>query len=172
MENCTKCDLHLNRTNVVPGSGPVPCSVMLIGEAPGRDEDILGKPFVGRAGKILKEALKEAGLTRDSVYITNIVKCRPPDNRQPRIDEVRACSVYLQKELEDVRPLKVILLGRTATRHFDEVTPPDSGDPIMVHSVYHPAYALHAPDMKAVVIKRIVDALLPTSRRSLPEGDA
>lgn len=154
MENCTDCVLHQWRTQVVSGDGPVPCDVMLIGEAPGRDEDILGKPFVGRAGGILKQALTRAGYTRDSVYITNIVKCRPPGNRVPKKEEVDACIEYLELELVRVLPKKIILLGRTAQRHFGQYFPE-----LKVSAVYHPAYALHAPDMRDVVINQIVRAL-------------
>jgi len=155
MKDCKKCNLHKFRKNVVPGDGPVPCDIMLIGEAPGRDEDILAKPFVGAAGKILNEALKEAGYTRDSVFITNIVKCRPPGNRVPKKEEITACSEYLRDEIERVSPDKIILLGRTASNTFKKHFPEFA----ITYDVYHPAYALHAPDMRDEVIRQIVEAL-------------
>jgi len=154
-EECMKCDLHQWRKEIVHGDGPVPCDVMLIGEAPGRDEDILGKPFVGAAGKILKIALEKAGYERKDVYITNIVKCRPPGNRVPKPEEISACAVYLDDEIERVSPSRIILLGRTASRTFRKYFPKFT----IARDVYHPAYALHAPDMRDVVIEQIVSAL-------------
>lgn len=154
---CTDCILHQWRTQVVPGSGPIPCDVMLIGEAPGKDENILGKPFVGRAGGILKQAIEKAGYTRDSVYITNMVKCRPPDNRPPTQTEVIKCKRHLREELKSVQPKKIILLGRTAKKRFYEHFFTEDDERII--SVYHPAYALHAPDMREIVIDQIAGAL-------------
>lgn len=158
MKDCKKCNLHRFRKNVVPGDGPVPCDIMLVGEAPGRDEDLLGKPFVGAAGRILKEALKEAGYTRESVYITNIIKCRPPNNRRPRADEIDACTEHLFNEITRVNPKRIILLGRTASGTFKKHFPMYERF-ISIYSVYHPAYALHAGDMKGEVIRQIVEAL-------------
>lgn len=155
---CTKCILHQWRTNVVPGVGPARCNMMFVGEAPGKDEDILGKPFVGRAGSVLKEAIEEAGYTKDSVYITNILKCRPPANRRPTEEEIIACIAYLKVEIDRVFPDRIILLGRTATKTFTKHFP--MYDRFMdIRSVYHPAYALHAPGMRDVVIEQIVRAL-------------
>ena len=112
--SCTSCGLSKSRTNAVPGSGSIKTEVVFIGEAPGRTEDIQGMPFVGTAGKILSEALLYAGFTREDVYITNIVKCRPPDNRRPNKQEMDSCNGYLQKELEIIRPKIVCILGNTA----------------------------------------------------------
>lgn len=156
--NCTKCVLHQWRTNVVPGVGPARCDIMLVGEAPGRDEDILGKPFVGAAGNVLKEAIEKAGYERKDVYITNTVKCRPPTNRRPTKSEIDACIDYLRIEIDRVFPDKIILLGRTASKTFNERFP--MHDRFMdIRSVYHPAYALHAPGMREIVIDQIVRAL-------------
>jgi len=111
---CTKCDLCQNRKNAVPGIGNENADIVFIGEAPGRSEDKYGKPFIGSAGKKLDEALKYAGLTREEVYITNIVKCRPPKNRVPSQHEKVMCSIYLEKELLIINPKIVCLMGNTA----------------------------------------------------------
>lgn len=111
---CDKCDLAKTRTNAVAGSGSYKSEIIFIGEAPGRNEDIRGEPFVGAAGKILSEALEYAGLTRNSVYITNVVKCRPPNNRQPNKLEIEACNNYLLEELDLIHPKIVCILGNTA----------------------------------------------------------
>ena len=112
--SCTRCDLSKSRTNAVPGSGHIETGVIFIGEAPGRNEDLQGAPFVGAAGKILSEALEYAGFTRTDVYITNVVKCRPPNNRRPNAQELDSCSIYLKKELEIIRPKIICVLGNTA----------------------------------------------------------
>ncbi|MGI0087446.1 MAG: uracil-DNA glycosylase [Nitrosotalea sp.] len=112
--SCTVCELSKSRTNAVPGSGSIKTEIVFIGEAPGRTEDIQGMPFVGTAGKIFSEALTHAGFTREDIYITNIVKCRPPDNRRPNKQEMYSCSSYLQKELEIIQPKIICILGNTA----------------------------------------------------------
>jgi len=112
--NCKLCNLCINRTNAVPGDGNSEANIMFIGEAPGRNEDVKGKPFVGMAGKILDEALVKVGLVRSRIYITNIVKCRPPGNRVPTEDERRVCKSYLEREISIVSPKIICILGRTA----------------------------------------------------------
>lgn len=111
---CTKCELCKTRTNSVPGKGNLNSNVMFVGEAPGRNEDLHGEPFVGVAGKKLSYALEKAGVSRDEVYITNTVKCRPPKNRVPSIKEKETCSEYLQKEIEIIKPKIICILGNTA----------------------------------------------------------
>ena len=111
---CTKCHLSKSRINAVPGRGNIKSEVIFVGEAPGRNEDIQGKPFVGTAGKILNEALEYAGLTRDEVYITNVVKCRPPNNRRPSNEERDACKEYLSEEMKIIQPKIICILGNTA----------------------------------------------------------
>ena len=111
---CTNCALSKTRTNAVPGSGKNEAEVVFIGEAPGRNEDVQGTPFVGTAGKILTESLEYAGFVRQDVYITNVVKCRPPDNRRPNMQEINSCSPYLREELTLIRPKIVCILGNTA----------------------------------------------------------
>jgi DNA polymerase len=113
---CTRCRLHATRTNAVPGEGPVFAPVLLVGEAPGRDEDAAGRPFVGRAGRVLDAALEAARLPREFVFITNVVKCRPPENRKPKPDEAAACRSYLMGQIACVHPRVIVTLGATALR--------------------------------------------------------
>jgi len=111
---CTKCDLCKTRTNAVPGKGNFQSDVIFVGEAPGRNEDKNGEPFVGVAGKKLSIALDEAGISRDDVYITNIVKCRPPNNRVPNSSERDTCQEYLKQEISIIKPKIICILGNTA----------------------------------------------------------
>lgn len=112
---CQDCGLYASaKTVCLIGDGPVPCDVMLIGEAPGASEDDLGKPFVGASGDVLNQALERAGLPRNEIFVTNTAKCRPSGNRTPRKAEMRACQKYLLRELEEVRPRFILLLGATA----------------------------------------------------------
>ena len=114
VRNCEKCDLYKNRTNAVFGKGPVNAGIMLIGEAPGREEDLQGIPFVGKAGKELDRMLSAAGIGIDEVFITNVVKCRPPGNRNPESLEMMKCNPYLVKQVEVIRPKVILLLGNIA----------------------------------------------------------
>ncbi len=111
---CTKCDLCKTRSNAVPGKGNFKSDVIFVGEAPGRNEDKSGEPFVGVAGKKLSIALEEAGISRDAVYITNIVKCRPPNNRVPNTNERNTCQEYLKQEISIIKPEIICILGNTA----------------------------------------------------------
>ena len=111
---CTKCDLCKTRTHSVPGKGNFNSDVIFVGEAPGKNEDLKGEPFVGVAGKKLSLALENIGVTRDEVYITNTVKCRPPKNRVPSVIEREACQEYIQKEIEIIKPKIICVLGNTA----------------------------------------------------------
>ncbi len=111
---CTKCNLCKTRTNAVPGKGNFQSDVIFVGEAPGRNEDKNGEPFVGEAGKKLSIALEEAGISRDAVYITNIVKCRPPNNRVPNTSERDTCQEYLKEEISIIKPKIICVLGNTA----------------------------------------------------------
>lgn len=111
---CTKCELSKTRTNAVPGKGNFQSDVIFVGEAPGRNEDKNGEPFVGIAGQRLNLALDNAGVLRESIYITNVVKCRPPNNRVPTISERNTCQDYLQKEISIIKPKIICILGNTA----------------------------------------------------------
>jgi uracil-DNA glycosylase len=151
VRTCKRCSLNATRTNAVPGAGPVDADVMIVGEAPGFNEDMQGKPFVGAAGKLLDTLLGQIGLDRESVYITNVLKCRPPQNRDPMPNEVEACSLFLQRQLEWIQPKVVLILGR----HALERLLPGFGPISRVHGtfvergdiayvpLYHPAAALH-----------------------------
>jgi DNA polymerase len=114
---CERCRLHEGRLNTVPGEGDLSSPVVLVGEAPGRKEDESGRPFVGSAGKLLDVALERVGLTRSQVYISNVVKCRPPGNRRPRSDEVTACTRFIDEQLGIIAPRVIAPMGNSALRH-------------------------------------------------------
>lgn len=118
VKKCTRCHLHLTRKNAVPGDGNENAEIMFIGEAPGKNEDEAGKPFVGKAGQFLDFALTEAGLDRRDVYITNVVKCRPPGNRDPVEEEIKSCSPYLDEQIEIIKPKVICTLGKFATEYI------------------------------------------------------
>jgi uracil-DNA glycosylase len=115
---CTACELHKGRTHSVPGEGPVNAEIMFIGEAPGYNEDKQGRPFVGPAGKLLEDWLAEIGLTRDDVFIANVVKCRPPNNRDPQPEEIAACAGYLERQIALLQPRLIATLGRYSMEKF------------------------------------------------------
>ncbi|MCQ8903990.1 MAG: uracil-DNA glycosylase [Methanothrix sp.] len=116
IRRCERCGLSQTRRNAVPGDGPENARIMMIGEAPGAAEDLAGRPFVGRAGALLDRALDLAGLDRGEIFITNIVKCRPPGNRRPTEEEIRACMPYLRKQIEIIRPSAICLLGNVPAK--------------------------------------------------------
>lgn len=155
-EACKKCDLCKGRTNLVPGDGSFDAQIMFVGEAPGKNEDEQGKPFVGAAGKILSTLLESIGLKREDVYITNVVKCRPPMNRDPLPEEVACCSDYLSKEVEIIQPKIIVLLGRHAMDRFLpglKITK-DHGQPFrrngqVYFPVYHPAATIYHQALRA-----------------------
>lgn len=116
--NCKHCPLWKTRTNPVIGEGNVNADIMFVGEAPGRREDQLGRPFVGRAGKLLSEMLHSVGMTRNEVYISNVVKCKPPNNRSPKAREIKACLPYLNRQIKAISPSVICTLGLTATQYI------------------------------------------------------
>ena len=118
IRKCRKCILWKKRIKAVPGEGPINARVIFIAEAPGEEEDKLGRPFVGRAGKLLNKLLTLAGLNRKTIYIANVLKCRPPKNRKPKKEEIKACLPYLKKQIEIINPQKFILLGEVAFKSF------------------------------------------------------
>lgn len=149
--NCTVCLLSESCTNKVPGTGPLDASIMLVGEAPGQHEDEQGIPFVGNGGQLLNKAIEAVGWNRDDLYITNVVKCRPPENRNPTQPEVSACFHHLKKEIEVIRPKVIIALGALAANtliHTDfKITQQnghwfDLSDETRAIAVYHPSYLL------------------------------
>ncbi len=118
IENCEKCKLSENRTNAVPGSGNEDADILLIGEGPGEKEDLQGEPFVGKAGEKLDRYLEKAGIDREEIFISNVVKCRPPDNRDPHKDELESCHPYTKRLIELIDPVTVGLLGRVPTKQL------------------------------------------------------
>ncbi len=152
---CTRCALHDGRTQTVFGVGNRQAEWMVIGEAPGAEEDKQGEPFVGRAGKLLNSMLQAIGLERESVYIANILKCRPPGNRDPKPEEEKACRDYLERQIRLVKPKIILAVGRIAAQNLLRVDTPigkmrgrkyeyqDLGIPVIV--TYHPAYLLRSP---------------------------
>ena len=157
---CTRCELHRTRTKSVPGEGPADARIMLIGEAPGWNEDQQGRPFVGAAGKFLEELLAAAGLTRGEVFITNVVKSRPPGNRDPLPDEIAACAPFLERQIEVIDPDVIVTLGRySMARWFpgERISrihgqPKQVGRRLVV-PMYHPAAALHQQALKATILE-------------------
>ncbi len=162
IETCTLCGLHRSRKNAVPGEGPLDAKVMFCGEAPGFNEDLQAKPFVGSAGKFLNELLQIAGLRREGVYITNVIKCRPPQNRDPADDEIETCTTnYLQKQVTMMKPKLVVALGRIAARvllgrhvvmgreHGTLLDCTYAGATFKLFLTYHPAAALYGAETKS-----------------------
>lgn len=159
VSQCQGCGLHKTRTQTVFGTGDLQARWMLVGEAPGADEDRQGEPFVGRAGKLLNNMLAAIGLPRGAVYIANTLKCRPPNNRDPKPDESAACRGYLERQIALVNPTLILVVGRIAAHNLLQTTTPlgrlrgtvhalpGSNVPVIV--TYHPAYLLRQPAEKA-----------------------
>jgi len=156
VKDCRKCSLWKSRTNFVFGAGNPNARMMLIGEAPGRDEDIQGIPFVGRAGQLLTRILKAINLEREEVYIANILKCRPPGNRDPVEEEVRCCEPYLKKQIKMINPHIIVALGRVAAQNLLK-TKKNLGElrgkeyiyrGVKLVVTYHPAAILRNPNLK------------------------
>ncbi len=178
--NCKKCPLYKFRKKPVPGEGPLDAKIMIVGEAPGRFEDELGKPFVGPAGKLLDHLLSLINIKREEVYITNVVKCRPPKNRDPKPEEIEACLPYLKLQIKIIKPSIIIAVGRISGKtlftllgkkwrgmsieHGIPVEGTIEGINLVVIPTYHPAAALYKPDIKKVLeedfrykIKELID---------------
>ncbi len=181
---CHLCDLARARRQTVPGEGDPRAKVMLIGEAPGFYEDQQGRPFVGAAGQFLEELLNLAGLSRRDVFITNVVKCRPPGNRDPQLDELAACDAYLRAQIEALAPRVIVTLGRFSlakffpqTRSMKEVHGRAlSYNGLTICAMYHPAAALHQGSLKQVLqedfkkLPAIIDRLEGGERGPPPFG--
>ena len=163
---CTRCRLHRTRTKAVPGEGTAATEVIFVGEGPGFNEDRQGRPFVGQAGALLGELLGSVGWSRDEVFITNVVKCRPPENRDPEPDEIAACAPFLARQLEALDPALVVTLGRFSMARFNpgarigqvhgtfRPCHADSGAPAaLTYAMYHPAAALHQGTLKATLFR-------------------
>jgi DNA polymerase len=169
--DCTRCKLHtLGRTQVVFGVGNPNADLMFVGEAPGADEDIQGEPFVGRAGQLLTKIIEAIGLTREDVYIANVIKCRPPQNRNPEPDEVAQCEPFLFRQIDTIKPKVVVALGKFAAQCLLRTTEPITKlrgreftyrDAVLMPT-YHPAYLLRNPSAKREVwedMKRVKQML-------------
>ncbi len=164
IRNCELCRLCKNRTQAVPGIGNYDTNIVFIGEGPGRDEDLKGEPFVGAAGKFLNVLIESIGITREQVYITNIVKCRPPENRDPLENEIETCWQYLESQIALIKPKLIVTLGRHSMARFlpglkiSEVhgqTKRITGlfsEKQVILPMYHPAAALYNPALRQVLL--------------------
>ena len=174
---CTRCRLHSSRKNAVPGEGPPDAQIMFIGEGPGFHENEQGRPFVGAAGKFLEELLAGIGFRRDQVFICNVVKCRPPGNRDPLPDEMDSCHEYLDRQIAAVNPQVIVTLGRfSMARYFGEAKisavhgQVRQVDGRVVVAMFHPAAALHQPSLRATVVEDFakLPELIRTSQQLAP----
>ena len=173
---CTRCTLSQKRTNAVPGEGSRSADVVFVGEGPGFHEDQQGRPFVGPAGRLLDELLASVGLDRKDVYITNMIKCRPPNNRDPLPGEIEACKPYLDEQIEMIAPKVIVALGRYSFSKFfpDEPIGKARGKPrrwngLIVYPMYHPAAALRNGSLRAA-LERDFQSLLPLLEKGLPSS--
>lgn len=160
IRDCIQCALSSKRTHAVPGEGSLTAQIIFIGEAPGFREDQLARPFVGPAGVFLDQLLSGVGLRRDDVYITNMVKCRPPNNRDPLPEEIASCKMYLERQIEMIDPSIIVLLGRHSFARFFPGEPigkargrPRTLNGLKLFPMYHPAAALHNPALRPVIIE-------------------
>lgn len=159
VSTCMLCELHHSRKNAVPGEGPENSEIMFIGEGPGFHENEQGRPFVGAAGKFLEELLSKIGMKRDDVFITNVVKCRPPKNRDPQPEEVDTCTkTYLDRQIQAINPKVIVTLGRFSMNLFIPNVKISNvhGQPVQVKGrlvvpMYHPAAALHQGSLRPVI---------------------
>lgn len=178
---CTRCRLHTGRRNAVPGEGSPETEVAFVGEGPGQHEDEQGRPFVGAAGSLLTELLRSIGWRRDDVFITNVVKCRPPGNRDPEPDEIAACAPYLQRQLEALDPALVVTLGRISLGTFmpgarigavhgtsRPVDPATGAGSALAVALYHPAAAFRQQALRATLFEEVsrLPGLLVDQRRA------
>lgn len=186
IQSCTRCALSQKRTRTVPGEGSLAAAVVFIGEGPGYHEDKQGRPFVGAAGQFLDELLESIGLKREDVYITNMIKCRAPNNRDPLPAEIQACRPYLDKQLEMIGPKVLVTLGRHS---FSRFFPGESigkargqarrMEGLVVYPMYHPAAALHNPKLRSVIesdfkklpdlVKRLEEDLTASERDAVSQ---
>jgi DNA polymerase len=186
---CTKCRLAQGRTQVVFGSGNAHADLMFVGEAPGFHEDKQGIPFVGQAGKLLDKLLGGIELTRDEVWVCNVLKCRPPGNRDPQADEIEACEPHLFRQIELIEPKVIATLGNFATKllsgrplgitrvHGQEQALAIAGRSVLLYPIYHPAAALYTPAMLKVLeadfarLPGLLGAAEPAPLEALPEPE-
>ncbi|MBN1582006.1 MAG: uracil-DNA glycosylase [Anaerolineae bacterium] len=174
INRCTRCALSAGRTRAVPGEGPEHADILFIGEAPGFHEDRSGRPFVGASGKFLEQLLESIGLKREDVYIANVIKCRPPGNRDPQPNEIEACKPFLDKQIDLLKPKIIVTLGRfSMARYFPGAKishvhgQPRKIQGVLYYPMYHPAAALHQPSLRTTVeedVKRIPELLAEIDR--------
>ena len=176
IQSCERCPLAATRTHTVPGEGDITSVVMFVGEGPGADEDREGRPFVGRSGKFLTEMLTQAGIRREDVYITNVVKCRPPNNRDPVGDELAACSDYLTRQIDLINPRIIVTLGRVSMQRWfpgGKITKihgqvKNIGHGRIAMAMFHPAAALRNPPWREAFVQDLqrLPALIDRARRA------
>lgn len=182
IRRCTRCPLHKSRRNPVPGEGNKNSSVMFVGEAPGATEDEMGRPFVGAAGKLLTMVMESYGMKREDVYITNVVKCRPPGNREPKDEEINACSIFLKSQMLLLKPRIIVTLGNVAGKTIFSMANREWGGvmkmrgkkytlqilgmQLYVIPTIHPAAALYNPQLRSLfendikLIKSVIDEII------------
>lgn len=160
VKDCTDCPLSAGRTNAVPGEGPAHAKLLFIGEGPGQQEDRQGRPFVGAAGKFLEELLTSIGLTREQVFIANMIKCRPPQNRDPSPDEMSSCSKYLDRQIKLLNPELIVTLGRFSLGRFfpgESITRARGKvrekEGRFIYPIMHPAAALHRQENRSAIMQ-------------------
>ena len=179
VEHCTDCPLSQDRTHAVPGEGPADADIMFIGEGPGYHEDQQGRPFVGPAGQFLEGLLASIGTNRQQVFIANMIKCRPPQNRDPLPEEISACSKYLERQIELVNPKLIVTLGRFSLGRFfpGETISRARGkvrekDGRKVYPVMHPAAGLRRQELRASIVQdfQAIPSILEDSHHSTPAG--
>ncbi len=178
---CVQCKLHLSRKRAVPGEGPAGAEIMFIGEGPGFHENEQGRPFVGAAGRFLEELLAGIGLTREQVFICNVVKCRPPGNRDPLPEEIDACAGYLERQIRAIHPKVIVTLGRfSMARFFPSARisavhgQARSVDGRLVVPMFHPAAALHQPSLRRSVeedFARLPELIARAGKVQPPAGE-
>jgi len=176
---CASCDLRKTRRKSVPGEGPANCEIMFIGEGPGQIENEQGRPFVGAAGQFLDQLLAQAGLKRPDVWIGNVVKCRPPGNRDPMPEELSACNVYLERQINAINPSIVVTLGRFSMGKFMPGAKISAvhgqmrkvGERFVI-AMFHPAAALHQPQLKTTILADFakLPQLLEVARKELAKS--
>ena len=179
VSGCTSCVLHKTRKKSVPGEGPANCEIMFIGEGPGMNENEQGRPFVGAAGQFLEQLLAQAGLKRPDVWIGNVVKCRPPNNRDPMPEELAACNLYLERQIAAINPSIIVTLGRFSMGKFmpgAKISVVHGqmrkvGDRFVI-AMFHPAAALHQPQLKTTILANFakLPQLLEVARRELAKS--
>jgi uracil-DNA glycosylase family 4 len=179
VSGCTKCGLHSSRKNAVPGEGPADSSLLFIGEGPGFHENEQGRPFVGAAGKFLGELLTSIHLSREQVFICNVVKCRPPGNRDPQPDEIEACCAYLDRQIAAIQPKVIVTLGRFSMARYFGASKISSVhgqarhiDGRLVVAMFHPAAALHQPNLRQSIEDDFhkLPGLIEQARKQAPSG--